>query len=102
MIVILVGLVRIKIIALLLGPAGIGLIGVFQSIIDMIRSGSLLGMDTVGIKGIAEANARRDNGLFERVVSILNKWFFFLALLGAVVCLVFCYPISLLVFESGE
>lgn len=99
--VVFIGLIRTKIVALLLGPVGIGIIGIYQSLSDMIRSGCVLGMDTAGVKEIAEAEASGDKGLFYSTVSRFNKWFRISALLGLVVCLVFCYPISLWAFDDG-
>lgn len=101
-IVILIGLIRTKIVALLLGPTGIGLIGIYQSIMDMIRSGSLLGMDTVGVKEVAAANSSEGITTLNKVVSSFNKWFYFSALLASIACVVFCYPISLWAFDSSE
>lgn len=101
-IVILIGLIRTKIVALLLGPAGIGLIGIFQSVMDMIRSGSLLGMDTVGVKEIAEVNSLEDKSALDRTISFFNKWFYISVLLASAACILFCYPISLWAFGSNE
>lgn len=88
--------------ALLLGPIGIGLIGIYQSVMDMIRSGSLLGMDTVGVKEVAAANGSEDSNKLNKIISSFDKWFYFSAILASVACLLFCYPISLWAFDSGE
>lgn len=101
-IMIIIGLVRTKIIALLLGTTGIGLIGIFQSVVDMVRSGSLLGMDTAGVKDVAEINSKGDDALFSKVVAGFNKWFRISAILALIVCVLFCYPISLWAFDSGD
>lgn len=102
MLVVLIGLVRTKIIALLLGPVGIGLISIYQSISDMIRSGSMFGMDTAGIKEVAEAAATGDEASFYKTISRLNKWFVFSAFIAFLICVVFCYPISLWAFGDAQ
>lgn len=96
--VIIIGVIRTKIIALLLGPAGVGIIGIYQSVIDMIRTGSGLGIDTGGVREIA---ASTDNNFIQnKTVYRLNWWFLGTALLGLLVCGIFCYPISIWAFES--
>ena len=57
---ILVGLVRIKIVAILLGPAGVGLIGLFNNLIGTAANVAALGTGTVGTRQIAEAAGRED------------------------------------------
>lgn len=57
---ILIGLVRIKVAALLLGPAGIGLIGLFNNLIATAANVAALGTGTVGTRQIAEAAGRGD------------------------------------------
>ncbi|NDV95030.1 O-antigen translocase [Dysgonomonas sp. 521] len=98
--IILVGIIRTKIIAILLGPAGVGLIGIYQSIIDMMRTGYGLGMDTAGVREIAEAKANADDTTFGKVISRFGKWFRWTAVLGFFSCAIFCYPISIWVFED--
>lgn len=57
---ILVGLVRTKAAAVLLGPVGIGLIGLFQSLMTTASTVSALGFATAGTRQIAEASGRDD------------------------------------------
>jgi len=100
--VIIIGLIRIKIIALLLGTAGVGIIGIYQSITEMIRSGCMLGMDTAGVKEIAEANSSEDKNTFYKTVARFNKWFRLSALLSLLICIIFSYPLSLWAFDDGS
>ena len=57
---ILIGLVRIKVVAIMLGPAGVGLIGLFNNLIDAAANVAALGTGTVGTRQIAEAAGRED------------------------------------------
>ena len=52
---ILIGLVRVKVAAVLLGPAGVGLMGLFSNLIATAANVAALGMGTVGTRQIAEA-----------------------------------------------
>jgi PST family polysaccharide transporter len=51
------GLLRTKVAAMLLGPAGIGLIGLFNSLVATASGVAGLGLSAVGTRQIAQANA---------------------------------------------
>lgn len=53
---ILIGLVRTKILAVLLGPTGVGLVSLFRSLMTTGTTVSTLGLDIVGARQVAEAN----------------------------------------------
>ncbi len=55
-----VGLLRTKVAAVLLGPAGVGFIGLFQSLMAIASSVASLGFGSVGTRQIAEATGRLD------------------------------------------
>lgn len=58
---IFVGLVKIKVAAVLLGPAGVGVIGLLQSLMSTASVVAALGFGTVGTRQIAEAAGRGDD-----------------------------------------
>ncbi len=58
---VLFGLVRTKVAALLLGPAGIGLIGLLQNLMSTGSAVSALGFGNVGTRQIAEAAGQDDS-----------------------------------------
>ncbi|MBF7730508.1 O-antigen translocase [Pseudomonas sp. N040] len=57
---ILIGLLRIKVVAVLLGPAGVGLVGLLQNLMATASTVAALGFGTVGTRQIAEAAGRED------------------------------------------
>lgn len=57
---ILLGLLRIKVAAVLLGPSGVGLIALLQSLMATASSVAGLGFGNVGTRQIAEATGRAD------------------------------------------
>ena len=57
---IFVGLLRIKVAAVLLGPAGVGLIGLLTSLASTASAVAGLGFGNVGTRQIAEAAGRSD------------------------------------------
>src|SRR2546425_11935235 len=50
-----VNVVRAKAIALLLGPAGVGLVGLYGSILNLTQSVAGMGINQSGVRQIAEA-----------------------------------------------
>lgn len=83
---IVIGLLRIKVAAVLLGPAGIGLIGLLTSLAGTAAVVAGLGFGTVGTRQIAEAAGRNDavamaaarRALFwgTLVLALLGSWVF--------------------------
>jgi len=55
LITILAGILRTKFVAVFLGPAGIGLMGVFSSMTTMVGTVVGMGIATSGVRQIAEA-----------------------------------------------
>jgi PST family polysaccharide transporter len=60
---ILIGLVRTKIVALLLGPAGIGIVGILQSLASTAAAAGGLGIASSGVRQIAEGVAADDQAM---------------------------------------
>jgi PST family polysaccharide transporter len=97
---ILIGVIRNKVIAMLLGTAGLGVIGIYQSVIDMIRSITGFGMEMTGVKEIASANASGNSQQIAYTVYVVRKLVQLSAIVGAIVCLVLSYPISFWTFHD--
>ena len=55
-----IGLVRTKALAILLGPSGVGLVSLYRGLMVTASSIATMGVDTVGTRQIAEANAKED------------------------------------------
>lgn len=100
-ITILIGILRNKFLAILLGAVGVGLISIYQSTLDMIKSISSLGIETTGVREIAAVDENEKDRLYH-IISIIDRWSLIFALLGAFACLVFCYPISIWVFGDSS
>lgn len=66
-----IGLARMKAVALLLGPAGIGLVGLYQNLLATASTISGVGISNVGTRQIAEANERGEDGAVGDVRSAL-------------------------------
>ena len=57
---VVLGLGRTKVVAVLLGPGGVGLIGIYSNLITTVSGVAALGFGTAGVRSIADANANHD------------------------------------------
>ena len=91
---IFIGIIRTKVIAIILGPVGIGYIGILQNIIDLVRQATGFGINYSGIKDVAESNVTNDTVKISRTIKILQRWAFWTGILGTLLTIVFCIPLS--------
>lgn len=96
------GAVRMKAMALLLGPSGVGLLGVYTSICDLVRSVAGLGINTSGVRQIAEAAGSGDAQRIARTVWTLRRVALASGLLGALLLVLFRGPIARVTFGGTQ
>lgn len=102
MITILIGIVRTKILAVLLGPAGIGISGFLSSVVDMVRSLTSFGINYSGVKEIASANGTGNKSEISKTIKTLRIWSVFTGVLGTLVTVAIAFPVSHYFFGSNE
>lgn len=93
-----IGIVRTKIMAVLLGPAGFGLMGMFTAIVDLVRAVAEMGINNSGVRQIADAAASGDAQRVARTATVLRRTSWALGIGGALLLLVFAGPIAELTF----
>jgi enterobacterial common antigen flippase len=91
-------ILRTKAMALILGPSGVGLLGIFDSIAELTRSIAGMGVYASGVRQIAEAVGTGDTRSIARTVTILRRVAFYSGLLGALLLIALSYPVSRLTF----
>ena len=99
---ILVGLLRMKVAAVLLGPAGIGLIGLLQSLLATASAVSAMGVGMVGTRQIAEASGRDDTASVTAARRALFWGTLALAMIGAIVFWSFRDALAMWLLADGE
>lgn len=82
---VLANLVRMKVLALLLGPVGVGLAGLYLSLIQTGSTVAALGLGTAGTRQIAAANGEGDDAAIGLVRRALFWGTALLALLGGAI-----------------
>ena len=97
-----IGLVRSKIIALLLGPAGFGLMGLYTSVANLGQSIAGMGINASGVRQIAAAVGTGETERIARTAAVLRRTSVALGLLGALLLIVLSRPVAVLTFGNAE
>ncbi|MGZ5028515.1 MAG: O-antigen translocase [Methylobacter sp.] len=99
---VVIGIVRTKVMAMLLGPSGVGLMGLYGSIIELTISIAGMGINSSGVRQIAEAVGSEDTDKIARTAVVLRRISIFLGVLGAVFLIGFSGQVSTLTFGSDQ
>jgi enterobacterial common antigen flippase len=99
---VVIGLARTKAMALLLGPAGFGLMGAFTTITDLAKGIAQLGTNSSGVRQIAEAAGCDDAQRIALTTRVLRRVTLLLGVFGALALALLALPVSQLTFGSAD
>ncbi|MBE0597719.1 MAG: O-antigen translocase [Desulfuromonadales bacterium] len=99
---ILIGMVRIKFVAVLLGPTGVGLLGMYAQITALITTITGMGISSSGVRQVAEAVGSGDDERVARTVITLRRTAGLTGGLGLLVMVVFAVPLARLTFGNTD
>jgi PST family polysaccharide transporter len=99
---IVVGIFRTKAVAVLLGPGGVGLLGLFNAICDLAVAVAGMGAGSSGVRQIAEAVGSGDERRIARTVMVLRRTVPVLGVLGAAALVILARPVSTLSFGTDD
>jgi O-antigen/teichoic acid export membrane protein len=99
---ILIGIIRSKFIAVLLGPTGMGIAGLLTSTTGMIAGLTNFGLGSSAVRNVAEIHAQQDYQKISIVVTALRRWVWITGLLGTFVTLIFAPWLSKLTFGNKD
>ena len=83
---VIVSLVRNKLAALLLGPAGMGLVSLFNSTVAFISQATGFGISMSAVRHISELTESGDEAQRAYYIKVVRAWSILAALLGVLVC----------------
>ncbi len=95
---ILCSIIRTKLVAMWIGPVGVGLFGLFNNALEMISTGTNLGIRSSSVRDISQALAGRNPDLVARMVNVVRKWSMWLGLAGALITLILAPLLSQVTF----
>ena len=98
---IMCSIIRTKLVAMWIGPVGIGLFGLFNNALEMISTGTNLGIRSSSVRDISQALGSHDSSLVARMVTVVRKWSMWLGLAGALITLSLAPLLSQLTFGDS-
>ena len=102
MINMVIKMVQTKFAAVLLGPSGIGLLGIYSSISSMVGIISRMGINTSGVRSIAESHGAGDEEGVARTVKSLRRTVWAAGALGMTIMIVGSVYISRISFKTSD
>ena len=99
---ILIGLVRNKVVAYLLGPGGMGLIALFNSTVAFISQATNLGISFSAVRHVSELFDSGDEKRIAHFIQVVRAWSLVTALVGMLVCAVLGPMLSNMTFSWGD
>ena len=90
----LIGIIRTKFLAVILGPSGVGLAGIYMSSTNLVRYIAELGIGDSGIRQIAEASGADDNKKISRTALCVRRTAFLSGIVGSAFLLISCNYLS--------
>ena len=95
---ILCSLIRNKLVAMWIGPAGVGLFGIFNQALEMLNTATNLGVRNSSVRDISQAVEKRDSSMISRIVTVVRRWSLWLGLGGALITMAIAPLLSRLTF----
>jgi PST family polysaccharide transporter len=93
-----IGMVRTKVVAVLIGPAGVGLVGLYTQLVALVSNVSGMGIANSGVRQVAEAVGTGDNDRVSRTVVTLRRTALVTGTVGMVATAGFCVQLSRISF----
>lgn len=79
---ILIQIIKSKFVAVLLGPAGVGIMGLYQSGLQLVQQISSMGLAQSAVRDVSEASGTNDILRIAKTITVVRKLVWFTGLLG--------------------
>lgn len=99
---ILIGVIRNKIVSILLGPAGMGIVGLLTSTTTTITGFTNCGLTISAMKNIAVAYKNEDLDELGRVLYVVKRLLWCTGILATLLCVVLCKQLSIWAFGNED
>lgn len=99
---ILVGLVRNKLVAILLGPGGMGLVSLYNSVAKLFSDSTNFGISMSAVRSLSEKYEQGDEAALRRNVAVVRLWSLLSAVFGTLVCIVLSPLLSRFTFGGNS
>ena len=99
---ILISIIRSKFIAILLGPTGMGISGLFNATISLVGSLSNFGLGLSAVKNVAAADSTGNPVRVAVVIKVLKRLVWITGLIGSIFTIIFSGWLSEITFGNRE
>lgn len=99
---IVVSLVRNKIVAMLLGPGGMGLVSLFNATVNFISQATNLGISFSAVRHVSEYFDQGDEQRITHFIKVVRSWSLLTALIGILICVLAGPVLSSSTFSWGD
>lgn len=99
---ILIGIVRVKYVAVLLGAIGVGIMGLLNAPLQLLMSITGLGIAFSAVRDVSEAHGSGNQTSIAKTITTLRRWSWFTGLLGAVITVSLAPLLSQWTFGNGD
>jgi PST family polysaccharide transporter len=97
---ILISVIRSKIVAIWIGPTGMGILGLLTSTLKVVGEFTKLGLSTTAVREIAQTESKGDTQETNLIIATIRKVVWFTGLLGVAVTLILSPLLSYLAFDG--
>ncbi len=99
---ILIAAIRSKVIAVLLGPYGMGISGLLNTSLNVISQLTGAGLDRSAVKDVSAAFGKHNEERIAEVLGVLRRLVWFTGFLGAILTLILSPWLSIWAFDTDE
>ncbi len=99
---ILIQIIKSKFVAVLLGPFGVGIQGLYQSALDLVQTATKMGLLQSAVREVSEANGSGEQERISRVITVLRRLVWITGLLGLFVVLFLSPILSKITFGDDK
>ena len=99
---IIISIIQSKFIAVLLGPQGVGIVGLLNSTLAFIAGLTGFGLGTSSVKNIAAANGTGDFKKISIVITVLRRLVWITGLLGTLITIILAPLLSQITFGTRD
>ncbi|MET0439571.1 MAG: O-antigen translocase [Devosia sp.] len=95
-------LIRMKTLAILLGPTGVGTVALLSSVVDVVVALAGLGVSQSGVRQIARTEGSNDRGQMAATVRTVQRTSLVLGLFGGLALAALSVPLAVFTFGGAE
>ena len=97
---ILISVIRSKVIAILIGPTGMGILGLLTSTLKVVGEFTALGLSTTAVREIAKSKSKENSKETNVIIATIKKVVWFTGFLGVVLVLILSPVLSYIAFDD--